>query len=77
MLKKKLGTQATPEMQLPSTNDDGKFLVEPVQILARRMIKRGNKPVPQVLVQWFNLPREQASWEDYDQLKAQFLHFDP
>lgn len=52
-------------------------MVEPLCILNRRMVKRDNKHVPQVLIQWFNLPREQATWEDYDKLKEQFPQFDP
>ena len=46
MLKRKLGNQQTPLTQLPPLSEEGQFLVEPVQILDRHMIKRDNKLVP-------------------------------
>ena len=77
MLKKKLGNVQPVSPQLPPTNAAGQFLVEPVKIVARRVIKRDNKPVPQILVQWSNLPPEQATWEDYEKIHQQFPNFDP
>lgn len=45
-------------LQLPPTNIEGQFMVEPGQVLDRQLIKRENKHVPQVLIQWFNLPHD-------------------
>uniref|UniRef100_A0A3Q7IW17 Chromo domain-containing protein n=1 Tax=Solanum lycopersicum TaxID=4081 RepID=A0A3Q7IW17_SOLLC len=52
--------------ELPYTNDDGQFLVKPVAILQRQMVKRNYVAAVRVLVQWSNLPPEDATWEDYD-----------
>ncbi|XP_019266920.1 PREDICTED: uncharacterized protein LOC109244312 [Nicotiana attenuata] len=37
------------------------YCVEPQEVLGRRMIKRGNKAVPQILVQWSQMTKEQAT----------------
>ncbi|KAM7505285.1 hypothetical protein LguiB_004189 [Lonicera macranthoides] len=60
MLKKMLGNHQLASSRRPPINAAGQFIVEPVQILNRRLIKRDNKPVPQTLLQWFNLPPEQV-----------------
>lgn len=44
--------------------------VEPESILDRRMMKKGNTPVVQVLIKWTNMPAEAATWEDWDVLKV-------
>jgi len=40
--------------------------------LDRRLVKKGNHTVPQVLVQWSNLPAASATWEDLNVVKGQF-----
>jgi hypothetical protein len=37
----------------------------PETILQRRLVKRGNMAIPQVLIKWGNLPADSAIWEDY------------
>uniref|UniRef100_A0A3Q7IGX6 Integrase zinc-binding domain-containing protein n=1 Tax=Solanum lycopersicum TaxID=4081 RepID=A0A3Q7IGX6_SOLLC len=64
------------QSDLSYTNDDGQFLVKPVAILQWQMVKRNNVAVVQVLAQWSNIPKEDATWEDYDFLKAKFPGFD-
>jgi hypothetical protein len=44
----------------------------PEAILDRRMMKKGNQAIVQVLIKWRNLPEETATWEDWDTLKASF-----
>ena len=66
LLKKKVGDRVVIQSELPYTNDDGQFLVKPVAILQRQMVKRNNVAAVRVLVQWSNLPPEDATWEDYD-----------
>lgn len=44
----------------------------PSEILDRRMVKKGNVTVVQVLVRWGSLAPELAAWEDHDVLKARF-----
>jgi hypothetical protein len=44
----------------------------PEQILQRRLVKKGNAALPQMLIKWKNLPEDAATWEDWDTLKARF-----
>jgi hypothetical protein len=44
----------------------------PEAILDRRMMKKGNRAIVQVLLKWKNLPKETATWEDWDTLKESF-----
>nr|XP_009591072.1 uncharacterized protein LOC104088140 [Nicotiana tomentosiformis] len=76
LLKKKVGDRVVVQTTLLITSDDGQFLVKPVAILQRQLIKRNNADVVRVLVQWSNLPPEDATWEDYQFLKAKFPDFD-
>lgn len=77
LLKRKLGTNVLVQTCLPSTSEDGQFLVAPISILQRQMVRKGNVAAVKILVQWSNLPPEDATWEDYDFLKAKFSNFDP
>jgi len=44
----------------------------PEEILERRLVKKGGKAVPQVLVKWSKLPAQMATWEDWYVLKERF-----
>ena len=46
--------------------------VEPMAILQRRLVKKGNTAVPQVLVRWSHLPADATTWEDYNVLQKAF-----
>lgn len=61
----------------PYCSDDIWILAAPVVILKRKLVKRGNRAVIHVLVEWANLPKEEAIWEDYALLKLEFLKCDP
>ena len=37
---------------------------EPECILDRRLVKKGNTAIPQVLIKWSHFPVEAATWED-------------
>ncbi|WMV14796.1 hypothetical protein MTR67_008181 [Solanum verrucosum] len=63
--------------QPPTINIADPQCMQPQEILERRMIKRGNKAVPQVLVQWSQLSKEDATWEDYNSMKLRFPDFIP
>jgi hypothetical protein len=45
---------------------------EPEKVLDRRLMKKGNAALPQVLIKWTNLPEDTATWEDWETLKARF-----
>jgi hypothetical protein len=44
----------------------------PKDILDRRLIKKGNAAVPQVLIKWSGIPVTAATWEDLNVLKGRF-----
>lgn len=46
--------------------------LEPEAILQRRLVKKGNHVVPQVLVKWSQLPESAATWEDFYVVKKRF-----
>ena len=54
---------------LPHTLDG---LQIPLKILQRRIHTTDHDVVPQVLVQWSNLPRSLATWEDTEALRQRF-----
>jgi hypothetical protein len=46
--------------------------VAPEMILDRRLVKKGNVAITQVLVQWLELPVSSSTWEDYNVLGAKY-----
>jgi hypothetical protein len=44
----------------------------PERVLDRRMVKKGNATIVQVLVKWTNVDEASASWENWDVLKERF-----
>lgn len=74
-LKKSLskGRQVSPK--LPLVSGGGKLRIEPIAILDRRLVKRRNEPIVQLLVRWSNLSDEEARWEDADTIRVQFPEF--
>jgi hypothetical protein len=48
--------------------------LEPEKILERRLCKKGNAAHVQIKVKWTSMPATQATWEDYDVLRARFPH---
>ncbi|XP_075099003.1 uncharacterized protein LOC142175896 [Nicotiana tabacum] len=76
LLKKKVGSKTVVQIVLPISNEEGQFMVKPVVILQRQLVKKGNAASVTVLVQWPNLPPEDATWEDYAFLKSKFSGFD-
>ncbi|XP_073354933.1 uncharacterized protein [Aegilops tauschii subsp. strangulata] len=45
---------------------------EPVAILERHMMKKGDVRVIQLQIQWSNMPLAVTTWEDYDTLKEHY-----
>lgn len=54
MLKKKVEDGAVADTSLPITTADGLFKVEPVAVLAKRVIRHANQAMVQGLIQWSN-----------------------
>lgn len=58
--------------ELPKVNDLNKQGVVPFEVLDRRLVKKGNPAVTQVLVRWSNIPPESATWEDFEVVRHRF-----
>lgn len=48
---------------LPPMGSDGALLKTPIIILDRRMVKQGNQPAVEILVEWADTFPKDASWE--------------
>lgn len=60
--------------ELRKVNDLNKQGVVPIEVLDRRLVKKGNRAVTQVLVRWSNIPPESATWEDLRWFVTSFLN---
>ncbi|GMJ13949.1 hypothetical protein HRI_005064100 [Hibiscus trionum] len=75
-LKKQVGSDVV-QSQLPLIGPDGGINKEPVRIIDRRIGKKRNRAVTEVLVEWSNTFPEDATWEVLYQLQQQFPDFNP
>jgi hypothetical protein len=57
---------------LPKYEDLGKKGVVSLEIMDRRLIKKGNEAVSQVLIRWSNLTLDLATWEDHYVIRQKF-----
>ena len=76
-LKKHLGLNAVPLANLPMVSADGRVKTEPVAVLDRRIIPRGNDVIAQWRIQWLNLTPDEATWEDVPFIQKTFPDFKP
>ncbi|GMI69926.1 hypothetical protein HRI_000661900 [Hibiscus trionum] len=75
-LKKQIGSDEF-STELPLIGPDGGISKEPVRIIDRRIGRKGNRAVTEVLVEWSNTFPEDATWEVLYQLQQQFPDFNP
>ncbi|KAL4302447.1 hypothetical protein GQ457_10G005140 [Hibiscus cannabinus] len=75
-LKKHIGS-ALYQYGLPIVGPDGAINKEPMKILDRRIGKKGNKAVTEVLVEWSNSFPEDATWEVLQKLQMDYPQFNP
>jgi len=75
LLEKHVG--ATPNMLgvVPDVDELGLLATKPIVVLARKLGKNGNKVVVYLLIQWVNKPKEDATWELYSDIEANFPEF--
>jgi Chromo (CHRromatin Organisation MOdifier) domain len=71
-LKKCHGQHSNVSGTLPLIGTGGQIRIEPIEILDRRLTKRNNKAVAEVLVRWSNLDTEESTWEEFEYLCKQF-----
>ncbi|KAK6162149.1 hypothetical protein DH2020_001990 [Rehmannia glutinosa] len=74
LLKKRIGASDSVSADLPVFDAEGKVIMHPISILDRRLVKRNNTGVPQVLIRWAHLPVEEATWEDYYAITQAYPH---
>jgi hypothetical protein len=58
--------------KLPMQVNFSKEILQPEAILERRLVKKGNAPVPQVCVKWERFLESVATWEDWHVLNTSF-----
>lgn len=58
--------------ELPKVIDLTAQPLSPEAILDRRLVKKGNKAIVQVLVKWLHIPEAAATWDDFPILQAWF-----
>jgi hypothetical protein len=51
-LKERVGTGTVINADLPVMGSQEKLRVEPVAVLDRRIVKKGNKPATEILIRW-------------------------
>jgi hypothetical protein len=64
LLKKKVGNNAVVSSSLPKVDEFKRVEVNPVAILDRKVMKKGNRVVVMRLIQWSKLFKENATQED-------------
>lgn len=75
-LKKHVGASST-QVQLPLVDNHGVLPKELVRIVDRRIVKKGNQAVTEVLVEWADSFPEDATWKSLDLFQTKFPHFHP
>ena len=77
VLKKRVGDPRLIVEELPKFDEEGRMLLQPREALEYRVVTRGRKrrKVWQVLIRWGGVPREEATWEDYEDMESRFPQF--
>ena len=57
---------------LPMLSDLSVADLIPEAVLDHRLVKKGNRAIPQVLVKWAHLPSTSATWEDFYAVQRRF-----
>ena len=73
-LKKKVGSHPILST-LPDVDDQGLLTAELVAVLDRRLGKQGKSSAVYVLIQWSHAPKEEATWDLYDDIANRFPQF--
>lgn len=68
LLKARVGPNQAVAPTLPLIESRSEVLHLPYAIIARRMVKKRNSAVAQLLVQWKGQEEEEATWDDYSSM---------
>lgn len=69
-LKKQIPSHSAVSEDLSSVCTDPTQDIRPEQVMGKRLIKRGARAVPQILVKWTELPEAMATWEGEGEIKS-------
>jgi hypothetical protein len=75
-LKLKLGTIAIALPKLPPVNAKWVLQPEPIEVLGRRSRPRYNRPLIEILVWWEGQLADDATWEEFHQLRDAYPHLE-
>ena len=75
LLKKHHGAH-TVSTDFPVYNEEGEVQLQPLAVLDRRMKKKGNRAIIEVLIQWQHSNPEDAVWKELYAVQQQFPNFD-
>lgn len=67
-LKKRICNDKVIQTELPGVTEERDMKIEPVAVLDRKLVKKGNKPATMILVQWTNGSTEEATWEYWENI---------
>lgn len=76
-LKKHIGPTNRVVAELPQMDPQGQFILVPVKVLDKRIMKRNNAAAGQWLVQWAHAPEEEATWEFAEEMMQKFPTLKP
>jgi hypothetical protein len=71
-LKRRLPNTRSVSDDLALLSVDDFAILQPSEVLARRVIRRGNAQVPRALVRWLGLPSSSITWEDEAAMQGRF-----
>ncbi|CAL1402649.1 unnamed protein product [Linum trigynum] len=75
LLKQAKGAPVVTQPALPDYDNSGELKVEPLKIVARRLVAKNNRAATQLLVQWTHQAKENSTWEYLEEIQAKFPHF--
>lgn len=72
-----MGASAQVSPILPLVDGNDQFVIEPIAVLDRRLVKKHNVALVEVLVRWSNTLPTKATWKSWSDLHATFPAFNP
>ncbi|XP_038979199.1 uncharacterized protein LOC120109538 [Phoenix dactylifera] len=77
LLKKAVGDPSLIEKDLPTYDHDGRLLLQPKEAIKYRIWRKGRERRKewQVLISWEGMPKEGATWENYEEITRRYPHF--
>ncbi|WOH00636.1 hypothetical protein DCAR_0520007 [Daucus carota subsp. sativus] len=66
-LKKRIGKGKVVQTELPGVDEQGELQAEPVAILDRRLVKKGNSPATMVLEFWESIHKKFPKFDPWGQ----------